>query len=43
MLICQVVPESTPQSARERIASYGATVRVHGAAWDDADVVSAEI
>lgn len=38
-----VVPESTPQSARDRIASYGATVRVHGAAWDDADVLAREI
>jgi len=31
-----VVPESTGVRARELIAAQGASVRIHGAAWDDA-------
>lgn len=37
------MPESTPTLTRERIASYGAQVVVHGAAWDDADVLAREL
>lgn len=31
-----VVPQSTPAAVREAIAARGATLIVHGAAWDDA-------
>ena len=32
-----IVPSSTAESVRQRIASFGATVEVHGSVWDEAD------
>lgn len=32
-----VVPQSTPQLTRDRLVSLGASLQVHGTAWDDAD------
>ncbi len=35
-----VVPETTNPQVREKLASYGAEVRVSGSAWDEADQVA---
>ena len=38
MPIQVIVPESTSQLVIEKLKSYGADVRVHGPAWDEADL-----
>lgn len=38
-----VVPASTAVATRDLLASYGAEVIVHGAAWDDADAHAREL
>lgn len=38
-----VVPSTTPAFMRERIAAAGATVRVHGSVWADADAHAREL
>ncbi len=43
MEVTVVVPETTSQEAKERIASEGAQVRVFGSVWDDADAYGREL
>lgn len=43
MPITVIVPQTTKKMAIERIAAEGATVKVHGAAWDEADQVAREL
>lgn len=38
-----IVPRSTPAVTRDRIASLGAKVTVHGAVWDEANALALEI
>lgn len=38
-----VVPETTPEFMRAKIAAQGATVRVEGSVWDEADQVAREL
>ncbi|MGY4816904.1 pyridoxal-phosphate dependent enzyme [Pseudomonas chlororaphis subsp. piscium] len=40
---CIVVPQTTPQTTRERIARTGAQVLVHGQVWDEANERALEL
>jgi L-serine/L-threonine ammonia-lyase len=43
MDVTVVVPETTSQEAKDRIASEGARVEVHGSVWDEADAFGRDL